>query len=80
MSPVIFIFESLKFKINANDHNPPHVHIEGGGTSVRINLLTLDFMDDQTDFSQGTLDRIMKEVIKRKNALMEEWEKYHEKD
>ena len=80
MSPVVFIFESLKFKINANDHNPPHVHVEGRGTSVRINLLTLDFMDDQTDFSQGTLDRIMSEVIKRKCELLEEWEKYHEKD
>jgi len=80
MSPVIFIFESLKFKINANDHNPPHVHIEGGGTSVRINLLTMEFMDVQTDFSQRTLDRVMNEVVKRKNELLEEWEKYHEKN
>ena len=80
MSPVIFIFESLKFKINANDHSPPHVHVEGGGTSVRINLVTLDFMDVETDFSQGALDRIMAEVIKRKGELMEEWEKYHEKN
>lgn len=80
MSPLVFIFESLKFKINANDHKPPHVHIEGCGASVRINLLTLDFMDDQTDFSKGTLDKIMSEVVKRKDELMEEWEKYHEKN
>jgi hypothetical protein len=83
MSPVIFVFESLKFKINVNDHNPPHVHIEGGGASVRINLLTLltlVFMDEKADFSQGTLDRIMNEVKKRKDELMEEWEKYHEKN
>jgi hypothetical protein len=80
MSPVVFVFESLKFKINANDHNPPHVHIEGHGTSVRINLLALDFMDEGTDFSQGTLDRIMREVLKRKDELLEEWEKYHEKN
>lgn len=78
MSPTIFIFESLKFKINANDHNPPHVHIEGSGTSVRINLLELEFMDSKTDFSQGTLDRILAEVTKRKNELLEEWKKYHE--
>ena len=80
MSPVIFIFESLKFKINVNDHNPPHVHIEGGGTSVRINLLTMDYIDNKTDFSQATLERIMDEVIKRKNELMAEWEKYHEEN
>ena len=80
MAPVVFIFESLKFKINVNDHNPPHVHIEGHGTSVRIDLLKLDFMDAETDFSQGTLDRIMGEVIKRKEELMAEWRNYHEKD
>jgi hypothetical protein len=80
MSPVVFIFESLKFKINAKDHRPPHVHIEGRGTSVRINLVSLDFMDKDTDFSQRTLELIMSEVIKRKSELLEEWEKYHEKD
>lgn len=80
MAPRIFIFESLKFKINANDHNPPHVHVEGKGASVRINLVSLEFMDDETDFSRGTLDRILKEVEKRKDELLEEWKKYHEKD
>ena len=80
MTPTVFIFESLKFKINAKDHNPPHVHIEGKGASVRINLLTLDYLDDETDFSRATLERIMAEVIKRKDELVEEWKKYHEED
>lgn len=80
MSPVVFTFESIKFKNNANDHNPPHVHVEGRGASVRINLLTLDFLDDQTEFSKGSLDRIMTEVAKRRDELLEEWEKYHEKN
>ncbi|HVJ64750.1 MAG TPA: DUF4160 domain-containing protein [Bdellovibrionota bacterium] len=80
MAPVVFYFQSLKFKINANDHNPPHLHVEGSGTSVRINLLTLDFMDTQTDFSTGTLKLILSEVTKRKSELMEEWRRYHEED
>ena len=80
MAPTIFTFESVKFKINVNDHNPPHVHIEGNGASVRINLLTLDFMDSETGFSRGSLDRILTEVTKRKHELLEEWKKYHEKD
>lgn len=80
MAPTVFIFESLKFKINANDHNPPHVHVEGRGSSIRINLLTLEYMDKQTDFSLGTLERIKAEVVKRKDELLEEWKKYHEKD
>jgi len=80
MAPTLFIYESLKFKINARDHNPPHVHIEGKSASVRINLQTLDFMDSKTSFSRRTLDRIMVEVVNRKEMLMEEWEKYHEED
>jgi len=80
MSPTVFVFESLKFKINAKDHNPPHVHVEGKGASVRINLLTLDFMDEETDFSKRALERILAEVTIRKDELLEEWSKYHEKD
>jgi hypothetical protein len=80
MVPVVFRFESLKFKINANDHPPPHVHVEGKGASVRIDLLSLDFMDSETDFSRGSLDRILKEVTARKEELLAEWRTYHEKD
>ena len=80
MSPVVFYFESLKFKINANDHNPPHVHIEGRGAKIRINLLTLQFMDAKTGFSNRTLELILEEVTRRQNELTEEWRKYHEKD
>jgi len=80
MSPVIFVFETLKFKINAHDHNPPHVHVEGGGASVRINLRTLDFMDDETDFSRVALDKIMVEVKARRDELLEEWKNYHDKN
>ncbi len=80
MSPTVFVFESLKFKINAKDHNPPHVHVEGKGASIRIKLLTLDFMDDETEFSKRALERILAEVTTRKDELLEEWRRYHEKD
>ena len=56
------------------------MHVEGKGTRIRINLLTLEFMDYKTDFSPGTLDRIMTEVIKRRDELLEEWKKYHEEN
>lgn len=80
MAPVVFSFRSLKFKINANDHSPPHVHVEGHGTSIRINLLTLEFMDAETDFSKGALSAILDEVKQRRDELMEEWRRYHEED
>ena len=49
----------LKSKVNKRDHNPPHVHVEGGGATVRVNLLTLEIMDDSTDFSKTTVGKIV---------------------
>lgn len=74
---VVFKFGSVKFKVNAKDHNPPHVHVEGKGTSVRINLESLDFMDEGTDFSKGDLHEILTEVIKNQELLLKQWRKYH---
>lgn len=68
---------NLKFKINANDHNPPHVHVEGGGASVRINLVTLEIMDDETDFSPSLLRKIEGYVLKHREELLERWAEYH---
>lgn len=67
----------LVYKINENDHRPPHVHVEGMGASVRINLLTLEVMDKQTDFSQSTLSRILRVVRENRFLLLERWEELH---
>jgi hypothetical protein len=64
--------KDLVYKINENDHRPPHVHIEGLGASVRINLLTLEVMDKETEFSQATL-----KVRENRNLLLERWEELH---
>lgn len=67
----------LVYKINENDHRPPHVHIEGMGASVRINLLTLEVMDTETDFSTATLNRIIRVVRENRLLLLERWEELH---
>ena len=67
----------LAYKIYQNDHSPPHVHVEGLGASVRINLLTLEFMDLQTDFNSATLSRILKVVKENRIQLLERWEGLH---
>lgn len=53
------------------------IHVEGMGASVRINLLTLEIMDKETDFSQSTLNRILKVVRENRNLLLERWEELH---
>jgi hypothetical protein len=67
----------LAYKINENDHQPPHVHVEGLGTSVRINLLTLEVMDNKTEFSAASLGKILKVVKENRNLLLDKWEEIH---
>lgn len=72
-------FKNIKIKVNANDHNPPHCHVEGYGASVRINLLTFEQMND-TDFSPAALREIIEQVKKYHKELLAEWESHHGKD
>ena len=67
----------LKYKINENDHNPPHVHVEGGGASVRTNLMTLEVMDDNTNFSPLLVRRIQDFVRQNRSYLLDRWEDVH---
>lgn len=67
----------LAYKINENDHQPPHVHVEGLGASVRINLLTLEVMDNKTEFSAASLSKILKVIKENRNLLLDKWEEIH---
>jgi len=80
ISPVVFRFEHLRFKINVNDHNPPHVHVEGKGASVRVNLKTLKIMDSKSEFSTSDLKTICDFIEERRNEFIEIWSSYHEED
>ncbi len=70
----------LKYKVNKRDHNPPHVHVEGGGASLRVNPLTLELMDDETDFSKRMVRRIVMYIAEHKDELLEKWVEYHEEN
>lgn len=76
---VVVRFDGIKLKINAKDHRPPHVHAEGYGEAVRINLLTLEQMDD-TGFNKATVQRIIEEVGANRDLLLDAWEMYHGKE
>ena len=67
----------LKYKVNENDHSPPHVHVEGGGASVRINLLNLEVMDAQTDFSESTVRKIRLKVAENRELFLDKWRERH---
>ena len=77
---VVFRTPNLKYKVNERDHLPPHVHIEGKGCSVRINLLSLEIMDTDTKFSISTLREIFEFVGRNQRLLLDEWEARHGKN
>lgn len=76
----VFQVNNLKYKVNQRDHNPPHVHVEGLGASVRINLLTLEVMDTRTEFSEKWVKRIVQSVAENREALFEKWMELHGED
>ena len=73
----VFTVDRLKFKINENDHNPPHVHVEGLGCTVRINLNTLKVMDAKTDFTKSAVKKILEFVKENHQDLLDQWEAAH---
>lgn len=75
----VLTFRHLKYKINENDHNPPHVHVEGGGAEMRINLITLEIMDEETDFSKSIIWHILDYVRRNRLFLLDRWEMIHGK-
>ena len=75
----VLITKGIKFKINQNDHNPPHVHVEGYGCTVRVNLKTLEQMDD-TEFSLADVRRIIEVINLYQDELMQKWNEYHGKE
>ena len=45
-----------------------------------VNLLTLEIMDDSTDFSKTMVRKIVTYIAEHKEELLEKWVEYHEED
>lgn len=80
MSPVIYQLRNFKFKIHAGDHNPPHVHVEGGGGKLSIDLNTLEIVGDTTKFTKRSVNRIIEEVKRNRELFLNAWRLYNEED
>ncbi len=75
--PTVARFDWGRLVVNANDHNPPHVHVMlTDGSEYRMNLLSSDFMDTQRP--RGRLRRDIERAY-RENILeiWIEWERLH---
>ena len=45
-----------------------------------MNPLTLEIMDEQTEFSQTVVRKIVMNVAEHQNELLEKWMEYNEED
>jgi hypothetical protein len=70
-------FYGFKIKVNAKDHNPPHVHIEGNGCNGRYNILDRCWMDAD-GFSRNDLKKIEQVIFLNHEILMNQWSEFHE--
>ena len=71
----------FRFVIFANDHSPPHVHVFGQGGEAKIVLegpggITLDWV---AGIGGGDLRRVMQEVERERERLIEMWRRIHER-
>ncbi len=64
-------------QVRERDHNPPHVHLFGGGFDVTIVLETLE---STGNFPSVTLkNEVIAYVEQHRDELLEEWRKWHAK-
>jgi hypothetical protein len=74
--PTVLEYRGIKFKIHAKDHNPPHIHIEGRGGEMRVNLNTAEIMSS-SGFSPSDERTIIALLWTYREQFMETWNELH---
>jgi hypothetical protein len=62
-------------QLRERDHNPPHVHLFGGGIDATISLDTLECSGL---LSADLKNEVLKWITEHHDELMEEWKLWHE--
>jgi hypothetical protein len=71
-------FESLRFVIYSNDHDPAHVHVLRAGCEAKVQLVgPTPSILWQHGFSPAELRRIFEETQKERFRLLKRWKEIH---
>jgi hypothetical protein len=71
-------FDSLRFVIYSNDHDPAHIHVLGAGREAKIQLVGEGpHLIWQVGFSPADLRRVMQEVRAERFRLLQRWKDLH---
>lgn len=63
-----------RLEVREHDHNPMHVHLEGGEIRVTISLETLDVTEGTAP--KSLLKEVLDWVTAHHDELVEEWNKW----
>ncbi len=78
--PTVLRIGGLRVAIFPNDHQPPHVHVQGAGKQAVFNLgcpLGPPTLRDNYGFTTGDLNRIEAALTDAMSAPCSEWERIH---
>lgn len=71
-------FDSLRFVIYSNDHDPAHVHVLRAGCEAKIQLVgSSPTILWQHGFSPGELRTVLEETRKERFRLLRKWREIH---
>lgn len=72
-------FRGIKIKVNANDHNPPHCHVEGNGGKARFDLAEMEFMESE-GFTRKDLEEIRAAIELYLPEIWATWRELHDEE
>ncbi len=77
--PTLFELFGLRFFFYSNEHLPIHVHIENGDGKAKINIETLEVMENQ-GIKPKDVKRALQLVEMYKQEIINKWEEFHGED
>jgi len=76
--PTVFRYEGYRFFFFSDDHLPRHIHIEKGGSYVRIELSNLKVTDSYR-ISAKEIRKLQKIVESKREMLTGAWDEYFDR-
>lgn len=69
-------FKEVKFVVNTNEHNPPHVHCKYDKYEIKISLVDFSVIYQSHDFPPKRLKFAQEWVKENKDKLLNDWKRY----
>lgn len=72
--PTLLLKDGFKFFFYANEHLPMHIHVEKGSGYAKIDLLTLETIENH--FKAPELKRALEIIAENKNNFARKWNEF----